>query len=358
MDAKFKKYLLFPLFLFLIAFAVDKVFWIGDFPAYFQRTAAFVNYHHKEKLLDQLENYYNKEDRKKILVMFGNSRTMSFDNKYIERTYPDWILFNFSVPGGTSDYFYYYMERFQRRGIKPDFIYFAITPQGFNTTPTIAMDEVMLNGLSPLFIFRHAYYYSWGEIKNYIGKSLFWSNQNRPIFHIIMKRLRNDSRQAKIFLKFIKDTEAKIDRERGSVPYGINQKPYHESEDFLKKSALSTWNTFIENYHFSKGQYYFTEGMLRIAKEMGVRSKLVWAKVGPNLRNLKDTRIILDENGQETTLRKLWAPRMQKLADKYDSELLDLNYGETIRCDMFHDSSHMAGVCFHEFTDYLMKHMD
>lgn len=122
-----------PFLLFLFAFLVDKLLLLDSFPLYYLTTASFINFQHKETLMYQLKEYLSFHQRKKVLVILGNSRSMSFNNDYISSKYPEWILFNFSVPGGTQDYFLYLMEKFKRERIQPEAVFFAVTPQGMNS---------------------------------------------------------------------------------------------------------------------------------------------------------------------------------------------------------------------------------
>ena len=201
-----RPYLLFPVLVFAAAFFLDKLFFVGGFSIYFLKTASFLNYDHKDELINELEAYLEQADRRKVVVLFGNSRTMSFDLRYIESAYPGWTLFNFSVPGGTSDYFLRYMEEFESRSLRPDFFYFAVTPQAFNAAPVVNMDEVMLNGLTPAFVARHMNRYKANDLSNYMAKQMFWTYQYRPKFRVIMRRLRTPAEvQAyETFLAFTK----------------------------------------------------------------------------------------------------------------------------------------------------------
>lgn len=118
------------------------------------------NVFHKDSLRDQLlsqarfiprvEGIFAKARSKKVFVYFGNSRALLFDNKYIAEHYPDWILFNFSVPGGTPDYFTFWLEQFKADNVKPDFILVDNSVEAFNFTARIKIDEVLVNGLVSL----------------------------------------------------------------------------------------------------------------------------------------------------------------------------------------------------------------
>ncbi len=351
-----KRYYLFPLLLFAAAFIVDKQFYIGGFERTFLRTASFINYEHKEELIDELRFYRASGGKKKILVLFGNSRTMTFDNAYIESRYPGWILYNFSVPGGTSDYYYYFMTQFKKHGIRPDFIYFTVSPQGFNTTPSIAMDEVMLNGLPVSFITKNFTHYSVDDLSNYFAKKSFWNYQYRPKLGLIVERLSNES-QIRTLQRFLSTTHTTLIQNRGSVPAAADYSASQDPELALI-SAKSTWRDFLSPFHLSQNQVYFTDRCLKTAQELQIPSLLLWARVGPHLRRLKnETTVGKTADGKNQTIRSLWQPVVNELAQKRGSALLDMNYGETIGCDLYYDASHLAAQCFPDFTDYLFDSM-
>lgn len=347
----------FPLLLLLAAFIVDKQLFIWGLPDYFLRTASYMSYDHKEQLTNELEAYLRSPGRRKVLVIFGNSRTYSFDNQYIDQNYPDWILFNFSVPGGTPDYYVRVLEEFQDRKIRPDFAFFAVTPQGYNATPAIRTDEVMLNGLPPGFVWRHAGKYSLDEISNYVAKESFWSYQYHFSLPTIRERLRDHRRALHDYRAFLAESYSVMARNRGSTPFNLTWDP-PQDPDYLRSTAEDIWRSFLTPFRMGAGQLAFTEEMLQLSKELKMPSALLWVKVGPDLRRFKNERpAARDPNGRPTSIRSVFTPQMKRIAAKHYSAFLDMNYEPGIACDRFYDSSHLAGICMHEFTDYLFAHI-
>lgn len=368
-----RKFLLFPFLIFMAAFFLDKLPFALGLQDYFLNTFSFLNYDHKVELKAELKEYLKRPDRRKTLVLFGNSRTMPFNNEQIERDHPEWILFNFSVPGGVSDYFLRYMEEFQAEDIRPDYIYFAVTPQAFNARSATQMDEVMLNGLTPGFVLRHAGRYSLDDLSNYVAKQTFWSYQYRLSPRNMLKRSRNDSFEAKRFREFWKFTEQNLKDTRGSVFFAIGGRSPTNSEGMVRQ-ARDIWRGFFTPFVLSEDEMFFTEECLRLAKEMGVPARLVWPRVSPQLRALKEGRDpddvvnsdpALSENPDivapasiEQTVREQWQPPVQELARKYGAPMLDMNYGAGFRCDSYYDASHLAGDCFDEFSTYLISNIE
>lgn len=350
-----KRLFLFPFLCFFLAFFVDKLLYIGDFDHYFLRTATPMNYEQKIDLLDELEDYTKSNPDKKTIVMFGNSRTMSFDKDYIEQRHPGWTLFNFSVPGGTADYYKYEMEKLAARNIKPAVIFFAVSPQGFNATPVIAMDETMVTGVSFEFVLRHLNYYKPDEVSNYVAKKLFWNYQFRPKLDVILARAKNNSQAVRDFRRFTAYSLTFMTKNQGSIPFMTDARE-SDDEEYLENTALGAWKTFLVPYKISTAQVRFTEDSLKISEDLGVPAVLLWAKVGKKLRELKSTEIVgKDENGNGVTIKQLWMPIMDRLSKQYHAPIVDMNYGQTIKCDRFYDASHMSGVCFPEFSDFLIQ---
>lgn len=349
---KIQPYMLFPFFVFAAAFWLDKQLFVGDAPNYFLRTASFINYEHKEDLINDLDAYLKLPDRKRVWVMFGSSRTMSFDPKYLAEKHPAWILFNFSVPGGNNDYYHRYMEAFHRRGIRPDLLTFAVTPQGFNARPAVSLDEVMLNGLPVGFVARHADRYRVGDLTNYAAKKLFWSYRYRVNWGTIVNRLEDDSKDMIRFKQFRARSYTALLEGRGSVAFHDNPDPDQDPAVF-RREADSTWRSFYTPYLPAEGQFQFAEGNLALAQELGVRARMVWAPVGPELRALLNEKEIKIDDA-ETTVRAYWEKRMRAMAERRAAPLVDLNFAEQLPCDRYYDVSHLAGVCFGDFTDRLL----
>ncbi len=350
---KYKFAMLFPLVVFLLAFLVDKAFYIGNFPHYFLRTMAFANFRHKVDLTDELALYLQQPDRKKVVVLFGNSRTMGFDNKYIDKKHPDWLLYNYSVPGGTTDYYAYYLRTFEKRRIKPDFAIFTITPQGYNSAPTWAMDEVLIEGLPPSFVLRYATRYSVDDLSNFAAKSLFWNYQYRPKLGVIVQRTAFDSALARAYNRLLAKTTMILADNRGSVPHTEGSVT---PTALLDQNAEEVYRQFLVPFRLHEGQLKFTDDTLVRAKKLGIPSFLLWARVAPPLRKLKNERPVPGAGG--ASVKAIWYPAVAGVAQRNGVEILNMNEERAIACDEFYDASHMAGSCFAEFTDYLFANID
>lgn len=345
----------FPFLVFLSAFLVDKLPFIGNTEDAFITTASFLNFDHKERMVLELRQYLKQPGRRHALVLFGNSRTMAFSRSYIEKTYPDWTLFNFSVPGGTTDYFYYLMRRFHEEDIHPEAIYFTVTPQGMNASPAVALDEVMVFGLPPGFIAREATAYSVDDLTNYAAKKAFLVYRYRPKLRVIQWRLADDHLAE--FRRVLQKTEASLDRERGSLPYDLDYRP-PRNDVALEANAASIWKDYFVPFRLHSGQLDFTERSLRLAHDLGARTGLIWPKVSAPLRRRKaEERVAPDPaGGRPRTVNEVWIPRMKEMTARTEAAWMDFNTDpqNIFSCDLFFDASHMASGCLVPFMDRVM----
>lgn len=344
----------FPFLVFLAAFLFDKVFFIDHLEDYFLTTISFVNFDHKERMLGELREYLKQPDHRHTLVVFGNSRTMGFSRTYIEKKYPGWTLFNFSVPGGTTDYFYYLMTRFRDEDIRPDAVYFTVTPQGMNDTAPVALDEVMVFGLPLSFITREAAAYKMEDLTNYLVKKMFLVHCYRPKLRTVQYRLSGT--HLLDFRRFLEFNRESLEKERGSVPFDLDYKP-PQNEKLIEENAASIWKDSFVPFRLSHGQVNFTEQSLKIARDMGVRRGLLWPRVSEPLRRRKsEEKVALDSRGQPTTVQRAWEPLMRDMAGRYGAVWMDFNFdpARDLHCDLFFDASHMASGCMGAFMDSIM----
>ncbi|MCE9596643.1 MAG: DUF1574 domain-containing protein [Spirochaetia bacterium] len=216
------------------------------------------------------------------------------------------------------------------------------------------MDEVLISGLPFRFIVRNIADFKTDDLMNYAAKKMFWNYRYRPKAEVVIARLEHQERGLRVFRQFKAQTANALHNNRGSVPFQFQGIPA-QNEDFLLQHAKNTWNDFFRPFRLSSGQMNFTEKTIQILRAEGIPTLLLWARVQKNLRNMKESIVVTPAGEPPKTVRSLWAPRIQAIADKYSVRFVDMNYGPTIACDHFYDSSHLAQVCFPEFTDFIMK---
>ncbi len=348
-----------PFLLLLTAWVIDKIFVLGNFPFYYLTTGSFVNFEQKEKLVYELKQYLNQSKRKKVLVILGNSRSMSFDNHYIQKKFPDWILFNFSVPGGTQDYYLYIIEKFKKLNIKPNAVIFAVTPQGMNATPSVLTDEVMVFGLPFEFILKYFYLYRLDELTNYIGKQLSVVYRYRPKLKVIENRI-NDANLIK-FVDFIINTHRVLEENQGNVPINEEYKA-PSNEEFIQQNANSIWKDFFIPFHLNQNSIVFIKKCIDVSKELNIEKiYLLWPPVSAYLLEKKKSEKVayIDKNKPDKkTVVEVWYPAMLEIVNTYHIKWLDFNIKDPLKCNYYYDASHLASICYSEYTDKIFYQLE
>lgn len=331
---------------------------LDQIQTYFTKTVSELNFFHKPYLFDELKSYLKKENRKKVLVIMGNSRALLFNNKYIDERYPDWILFNFSVPGGGPDYFLFWLEKFKKENIKPDFILIDSAIEFFNQTPLIKLDESLVNGLEVNFVLRYANRYSRSEISGFLAKRLFKTYQYRPKLNTILERMKNNSQIQKAYLKWRSEVSERLILERGSASSEF-YKNSTQTESVIQKYAEGDANSYLTPFQFNQDILSFQRDNLLILKELGVPGALIMVRVAPAFFNNYKTKLTAkDPDGKLIAPYDIYIPHMHSLQEEFGVPFLNMNEDTNYSCNAFTDASHMSSECFPDYTDYIFQNIN
>lgn len=351
------KFLLIPVIIFILALAIDRILMLEKIQTYFTKTVSEINYFHKPILFDELQEYLKKPDRKKVLVYFGNSRGLLFDNKYIETHYPDWILFNFSVPGGTPDYFTFWLEQFQEKNVKPDFILVDDAVEAFNFTARIKIDEVLVNGLDFPFIIKYRNRYTSKEITNFIAKKLFKTYQYRPKLETVLQRMKNDAVIVKAYRDWREKIAKKLKEERGSASSDISANATSNA-DLVQKYSEGDFHSYIEPFTFNENMLKFQKDNFQILQKMNVKHAAIWVRVArPYFGFIQNRNAILPAKDEPITAYSIWYQKLSDAHKEYNVPLFNMNEDPKYNCDFFTDASHMSTQCFPDYTDYIFQNI-
>ncbi len=349
------KFLLIPFLIFAIAFVIDKILLTEKIQTYYSKTVSEINFFHKPILFQELKEYLQKPDRKKVLVYFGNSRALLFENSYIAEKYPDWVLFNFSVPGGSPDFFLFWLEQFQADNVKPDFVLIDNSIEGYNKRPSIKIDECLVNGLSPGFVFRHFTRYNQTELAGFIAKRLFRTYQYRPKLDTILERMKNNAEVVVAYRAWRKKVMDDLIRERGSASSQTSGN-MTSTEEFIIKYAVGDFNSYLTPYEFLETMYDFQKDNYRILKEMQIPHAGIWVRVAPSYFQLiKEKSQIVPGTNDKKTPYEIWYPIFKEFHDKENIPFWNMNEDPEYHCDFFTDASHMASACFPDYTDFIFQ---
>lgn len=346
------KFLLIPYLILILAYVLDKIFLLENIQTYYTKTVSEINFFHKPILFEELKSYLKLENRKKVLVYFGNSRALLFDKDFIAKEFPDWVLFNFSVPGGTPDYFLYWLEKFQKENVKPDFVLLDNSVEAFNKTPLIKIDECLVNGLDFEFVLRYAQRYSQSEISSFIAKRLFKTYQYRPRLETILSRIKDDFAILKQYREWRKHIMKNLIENKGSASPQISANQT-STEEFILKYADGDYNSYLTPFIYNENVEKFQEDNLRILSEMKIPHAGIWVKVANPYFQLIYSR---KQNGK--TVYEIWKPKIEHLHTKYNTPFWNMNENSNYSCNAFTDASHMASECFPAYTRFIFNNVN
>ena len=347
------KFLLIPFLIFILALILDRIFMLEKIQTYFTKTVSEINYFHKPILFEELKTYLKKPDRKKVLVYFGSSRALLFNNQYIEKNYPNWILFNFSVPGGTPDFFHFWIEQFQAENIKPDYVLLDSSIEAFNLDAKIKIDEVLVNGLDFPFIVKHFDRYSSKEITNFLAKKLFKTYQYRPKLDTILQRMKNNSEIVVNYRKWRKIITENLTRERGSASSDLSSNATSSAE-LVNRFSIGDFSSYIELFRFNQNMMAFHKENFQILQSMQVPYSSIIVKIAnPYYALIKTKPAFPAKRDSIKTAYSIYYPKLEETLALTNTNIYNMNEEISYTCNLFTDASHMSSKCFPDYTDYI-----
>jgi len=359
MDLIKNRYLLVPFLVFFTAYVLDKILLLENIQTYFTRTMSEVNYVQKPVTYEELKEYLKLKERKKVLVYFGNSRALLFNNAYIEKKYPEWILFNFSVPGGSPDYATWWLEKFREEEVKPDFVLLDHSIEIYNSRNKLQIDEVLLNGLDFPFLMKYRDRYSSQEISDFIAKKLFQTYKYRPKLSTIISRMKNDSLELKVYRKWREDIRQKLVKNRGSasaMTAGAGGNAGVMNNEALQKYSEGDFGTYLGEYQFKNSVLDFQQDNTDILKKMRIPHAAIWVRVSrPYFSLIMNKKVPVGNNSQ--TPFAAWFPEIEKFHNLNKFPFWDMNRDKNYNCDKFSDAGHMAPGCYPDYTDFIFNNI-
>lgn len=350
-------FLLIPFLIFVVAILFDRLLTTDFLEAYYSNSFSHLNFESKEDLYSDLKQELAKEktERKKILVFFGNSRALLLPYTELRKKYPDWMLYNFSVPGGSPDYFLYWVERLTGDGLKPDFVLLDQSLEIYNRTPVLALDEVIVYGLSTGFFLRHITNYSREEISVFLSKRLFHTYRDRPKIARSVERLKNDSKLAKVYLNGVRLILEMLKKEKGSTPRDLT--PLKQRQETISEMADSSFSSYLTPYVFHSGMLEMQTNSVRLLKESGIPYATIWVKVASPYFKLYGSKKVQTSEGFKTPM-EVWDPIIRDWNRNTGTVLWNMNEKSDFGCDEFADAGHMSPNCFPEFGDFIFKKLN
>ncbi len=351
---KKNSFLFIPFIIFLVSVGLDRIATIESFQKYFSTTFSHLNFISKEDLYADLKLELQKDPsvRKKTLVFLGNSRALLLPYAELQKKYPDWMLYNFSVPGGSPDYFLYWVERITSDGIRPDFVLLDQSLEIYNKTPVLALDEVLVYGLSFDFILRHFTRYSREELSVFLSKRLFHIYRDRPKLWRIQERMKNSSAEAKVYEGGVQKVLDMLKLEKGSTPRDLT--PLKQTEEHISKLSEGDFSSYLVPYTFHDDMFAMQKDSVQYLKMAKIPYATIWVRVARPYFQMYGSKKTETPSGLQTPL-SVWKPIVEKWNSETSTPFWNMNEDPEYTCDEFADPGHMSPNCFPAFGDYIFR---
>ncbi len=335
---------LFPAMLLGVLFFVDKIFLIKKIQLLTQKDATFLYYQYKPELLKKLKDTY-KQKKQKLLVLIGSSRLMFVDYFEFKKIYPNWELFNFSVPVNSPAYYLYIIEKIIEEDIKPDLIILETDPYLFNEFSPGFRKSNLPYSFDIWFVINHFNLFEREEVSEFLGYLLFAGKRYPPDILILLERIRNPNNQ--ILQLFYKTDEfQRLTNGCGLPPIPIKEW-YVRNLSEIEISAKRSIQWLYPNYKFSERQWIFFTKSLELLKKNQIHFLLVKPQVSPIMQEM------LIKNPKTYYAHQVWKKRIQEVIQSY--ELIDFSENQDFFCNTFVDGSHMSRECYDPLLYEIME---
>lgn len=330
-----RKALLYPLLLFIALFCFDKLFLLEQVKAYIKSDFTYIYYEAKENLYKQLvEKYGNgKTGNKKLMIVLGSSRLLYFDATELKRYYPDWDIYNFSSAVTTPAYYYYYLEKIYKAGVKPHLVLLESAPNQFNRNTPVFKKSNLTYSFNPSFILRHAQLFGKEYLSFYFAKLFFATSKNKPYIMTALKRMKSSNFDNIAMMRTM--TKTYLLQNKGNAP-SLVATFVERDYGMLQATSQRTIDWLYRNYKPSTMQYTFLEYILRDSRQRRIPVIMVWPQSSPPMQKM---------------LKKIpdverWREKVNLLAARYAYSLYDLDDSKDYYCNSFVDGGHIAKECY------------
>ncbi|MDF3821235.1 DUF1574 domain-containing protein [Leptospira sp. 96542] len=356
MDLIRHRFLWIPFLVVFLAFCLDKLLLLENVHTYFSKSLSDINYIQKAQLYEDLKQYLNQEKRSKVLVYFGNSRALLFDNDYIQKKYPGWVMFNFSVPGGKSDYTLQWMEKFAKDNVKPEFFLFEHSVELYNSQASLRVDETLTNGLEVSFVLKHFSLFSIDDISTLIAKRLFRAYQYRPKLEVILTRAKNREILLEPYRMMRAGLMDNLDKGKGSaMTPGTHQ--FVMPQELLKKSSSGDFHSYLVPFQFSEPTLEFLNQSIQLSKSLDVPSAVIWVRLSlPYMELIRKMKVDVGGNRTDTVYNE-WLPKINSFHKQIGVPFWNMNDDPRYSCNEFSDAGHMSPTCYSAYTDFIFKNL-
>ncbi|MCS7205282.1 MAG: DUF1574 domain-containing protein [Leptospiraceae bacterium] len=339
-----KKHLVayFPLGIVFLLFLLDKIFLIKEIQFLTQKDPTFLYYQYKEELIQKLSH---SEPKKKNLVVMGSSRFMFFDYQEFKKNFPDWELYNFSVPVNSPAYYLYIVEKILDASSKIDFVVLETDPFQFNEYSPGFRRSNLPYTFDFSFVIRYFSLFERDEVSAFLGYNLFAGKRYPPDIYVLWQRLKNP--QEPIYQFLYQVDRFQRENQGCGLPPILNKEWYMRDLAEMEISAYGNILWLYKNYSFSKRQWEFFQRTIELIEKNNITYLLVKPPVSPVMEEM------LQQMEQTQKATQIWKEKMQTFLEK--SQLMDFSSNTRFFCNTFFDATHMSIECYHFVLEEILK---
>lgn len=340
---KSKKFLFYPVILFVFLFLVDKIFLLDSVRLLIKSDFTYVYYETKQKLLKVFIEKYNSgeltKDNKKVMVILGSSRLLYFDNKELEQFYPSWEIYNFSSAVTTPAYYWFYLQQIIEAGIQPDLVVVETDPNQFNVN-SIFKESNLTYSFDLPFIFQYADLFGRDYFNYYIGKSLFAVKVNKPYLDAAFRNYNSPNLPLVEAMKESIRTELIKNKGHASSPV---EEFFEKDSSNLEATSQRTIDWLFSSYKPSEMQFSFFDILLSETKKREIPILIVWPQSSKSMQ----------DRLKASSLPQEWLKQAETITSKYGYSILNMDDTDEYFCNSFADGGHIAKDCYRPFIRYI-----
>lgn len=332
-----------PVFLFLLIFLLDKIFLLKPVTFLTQKDPTFLYYRYKEEVLDNFGEFLPADD-KKFLIIIGSSRLMFIDYEEFLFHFPEWDLFNFSVPVNSPAYYLYVLEKIFKHTAVPDLVILETDPFQFNEFSPGFRKSNLPYTFDLAFVIRYFSLFERDDVSAFLGYMLFAGKRYPPDFQLLWHRWRNPE-DPLYRLMFIMDSYQR--KNRGCAYPPIPDKEWYQRDlAELVMSAEGNIEWLYRDYKFSEKQWEFFKKALSLLEE----KRIPYLLVKPQVSYVME--VLLQDKEKTQTAYKLWKGKLEerKVLDK----LIDFSRDTRFYCNSFFDAVHTSIGCYNFMLDEIL----
>lgn len=337
------KFLLYPVILFLVLFAIDKIFLIENLKKYIKTDFTYIYYESRDDVFNLiLRDAEIQKREKKFMLILGSSRLLYFDPEEMKDFYPDWIIYNLSSAVTTPAYYYYYIEKLFDAGIYPDYILLESDPNQFNANSPVFKGSNLTYGFDTGFVLRNAFLFGKDNVSFYLGKKLFAIGKNKPYLDTAWRRYKDPNFPSISAMQDL--TRDYLLKNRGNA-ISIVDVFVEKNYAMLESTSRRTLDWVFSAYKPSEMQYEFYEKILQKISEKNIPTVIVWPQSSPPMQDLI----------KKAPFTENWKTRIHSINLKYGFTLRDMDDTDEYTCNTFVDGGHIAKDCYRPFLRYVMS---